>query len=165
MTSMKIVMGTNLTERRAQASLEFIIVLTLGLTLLAGGLLYYNSQASQITFASQSQSMISAGTIMTSTIDDMALLGRGSKTSILLNLPTGIRDISQLHYNPQNLSTNFVFTLSSIGGESSFLFSTQYPFRMGNCSSYTPFSEDVIQGGSVRFDVESCGSFVAISER
>jgi uncharacterized protein (UPF0333 family) len=153
-------------SRKAQISIEYIIILVIGFVLLLGGLYMFMSQAQTVSFAAESQKGLASGQFLVDTVNEIALLSKFTKTTITVSLPDSIVSIRALNYSTANLSTDLVLTMSSLSGTSNLLFVSTYPFVLGNCThSFTNTSSVVLTGGQTQFLIESCGAYVAVWPR
>jgi hypothetical protein len=148
--------------RRGQVSVEFIVILVIGFVLLSGALYFVFMQSQTFVLATEANKAIASGNLLSSKIDEVAVLSQFSKTIVTVTLPDSLVDLRVLNYSSTNLSNDLVLSLGETDSIE-FLFVTQYPFVYGNCIASS--LNGVIGSGQRQFVIESCGGHVALSLR
>jgi len=153
-------------HKSGQAMVEYLMMIGVALLILIPTIVFFSSQTNDLTTSATFTKLDSIGSSLVESIDSIYILGEDSKTSLSVNVPAGLQNITFLNYTSgsQLLSNDLIFHARSGTVNSQLLFVTTYPFFIGNCTGNSiPFPDSFVQNpGRKDFTITSCGDSVAI---
>lgn len=153
-------------RKKAQAMVEYLMVIAIALLILVPTVIFFSSQTRTVTAEATFAKLDSFGFSLVELIDSMYILGEDSRTTLDINMPQGLQNITVINSTSGAYASgnDVVLEVNLAGIDSQLLYVSTYPFFIGNCSDgVKPFPDSFLEtDGRKQFTISSCGGSVAV---